>query len=147
MDATTLTQLLLFLGTVVTVLGGVWSVYLQSKQKASKDLHDVKIQQDAQRLEDIRELRERIDEQEERLGAMGKKLDTVSKNLRSEQAMNHRMTLIMQTHDIFMDQVDEYLTLYGHDMPSLFPRIPNRQHLKETLQLIALRERGDPPPE
>lgn len=144
MDTATLTQLLLFAGTVVTAVAGVWSIRVQTKQKGAKDEADGKLAEDAQRLEDIRELRDRIDKQDVRLENMGKKLDRVTRDLRSEQAMTHKMSLVMQTQDMFLDQVEEYFTIHIDALPHPIPRIPNRQHLKDLLALTSYRVRGDP---
>lgn len=144
MDSAILVQTMIFVGGVIAVLGSVWTAYIQTRQKASKDKADAQIMLQQQRLEDIKELRERIDEQDERIETMGKKLDRVSRDLRTEQSLTHRMGLTMQTHDIFLDQLEEYYTQHDAVLPQPRPRIPSRVSLKSLLDTIANRNGVDP---
>ncbi|ATW62941.1 hypothetical protein FGG66_gp23 [Corynebacterium phage phi674] len=144
MDTTILVQAMILLGGVVASVGSVWAVWIQTKQKSSKDKMDAQALLQQQRLEDIKELRDRIDEQDERIESMGKKLDRVSRDLRMEQTLTHRMSLTMQTHDIFLDQIEEYYTEHDAVLPYPRPHIPNRHNLKMLLDTIANRDRGDP---
>lgn len=144
MDTVILVQVVIFSGTVITAIAGAWSIWVQTKQKASKDTMDAQLLQQQQRLEDIKELRERIDEQDERIESMGRKLDRVSRELRTEQSLTHRMALAMQTHDNFLDLVSDYFTLHKDTLPQPIPRIPNRERLKDLIRLATNRDRGDP---
>lgn len=136
----------LFLGTLVTAIVGLLGVWLQIRQTSVKVAVDKQSEQDRLRLEEIKDLRTRIDESDKKIQAMGERMDEISRDYRIEQRVNQRMHLSLMSVRQLLTDILSYREKHAGALPPGTPAIETiLKDIGRILDENTYRARDEPP--